>query len=143
MALATGHGAALAFATTAAYSPQYTSIGGPGWSRGSVEISGLTTAGNKTYASGDLWDILPVSCSFLFDPSTLLATEANSIQDLLFDTTNITADETITITLANTELSTFAGTGHVTEFQIEEFANDTIMAGSLSFQWNDSPTITE
>ena len=144
MAIATGQGATLAFGTTASYLPSYTSIGGPGWTRDSLDTTGLSTTGSRTMIGADLWTIAPISCSFLFDPSLLATTAAGSIDDLLFDSGDMTADESsITLTLGNTEASTFATSGHVTELQIEELSIDSLMAASLTFQWASAPTVTE
>ena len=144
MAIMTGHGAAVAFGTTATFAPAFTSIGGPGWTRDSIDTSGLATTGARTMIGGDLWAIAPVACSYLMDPSTLLTTEANAIDDLLFDTGAMTADEaSITITLANSEASTFANGGHITALEVEDLTTDSLISVGLTFQWDDTPTIVE
>lgn len=145
MAIDTGHGAALTFGTTSTFAPAFTAIGGPGWTRDSVDTSVLATTGARTMIGGDLWAIAPVASTYLMDPSTLTTTEANSIQDLLFDSGAMTPDESdsngITITFPNS--ATFLGTGHITGLELEDLTTDTLVAASLTFQWNDSPTISE
>ncbi len=144
MAIMTGHGATLVFGTTSTFTPAFTSVGGPGWTRDSIDTTGLATVGARTMIGGDLWTIAPVASSYLFDPSTLLTTEANSIDDLLFDSGAMTADESaITITLANTEASTFANGGHITSLELEDLSTDALLAAGLTFQWDDTPTIVE
>ena len=144
MAIQTGHGAAVAFGSTTTFAPAFTSIGGPGWTRDSIDTSSLATTGARTMIGGDLWTINPVSCSYLMDPSTLASGEANSIDDLLYDSNAMTADESaITITLSNAEASTFANGGHITSLEVEDLSTDTLIAASLTFQWDDTPTIVE
>ena len=144
MAIMTGHGATLAFGTTSTFAPAFTSIGGPGWTRDSIDTSALATAGARTMIGGDLWAIAPIACSYLLDPSTLAGVEANSIDSLLFDAAAMTVDESaITITLANTEASTFANGGHITALEIEDLTTDALIAVGLTVQWDDTPTIVE
>ena len=143
----TGQGATLTFGTTSTFAPAFTTIGGPSWTRDSIDTTALSTTGARTQIGADLWAIGAISSTYLMDPSTLLATEANSIQDLLFDAGAMTVDESasngITLTLFNTEASTFWGTGHITSLEMEELTTDSLIAASLTFQWNDTPTITE
>ena len=144
MAIQTGHGAAVVFATTSTFAPAFTSIGGPGWNRGSIDTSGLATTGARTMIGEDLWTIKPISSTYLMDPSTLATGEANSIDDLLFDSNAMTAAESaITITLSNTEASTFANGGHITDLDVEDLTTNALIAVGLEFQWDDTPTIVE
>ena len=99
--LQTGHGSTLAFGTTTAFSPGFTSIGGPGWTRISIDTSVLTTDGARTMIGSDVWSVSPVVSNYLLDPSTLATTEANSIDDLLF-TKNETSTGTAQSGTANT-----------------------------------------
>ena len=92
---------------------------------------------------GDLWTIAPISSTFLIDSAEFATTENNSIDDLLFDSSAMTADETITLTLGTSEASTFIGTGHVTALELEDRTTDSLLAMSLTYQWNDTPAITE
>ena len=147
--LQTGHGSTLAFGTTTTFSPGYTSIGGPGWTRDSIDTSTLATTGARTYIGGDLWGISPIVSTYLLDPSTLAdgagppAPEANSIDSLLFDSmgTVMAPDETITITLSNT--ASFSGSGHVTALEVEDLTTDALIAASLSVQFADTPTVAD
>ncbi len=143
MALQTGHGTTLAFGTSTVFSPGYTAIGGPGWTRDSIDTSTLATAGARTYIGGDLWGISPIVSTYLMDPSQLKASpaEANSIDYLLFDAGAMTVDETITMTL--TGGAGFAGSGHVTALEMEDLATDALIAASLSTQFADTPTVTD
>jgi len=143
MAIMTGHGATLAFGTTTTFSPGYTSFSGLGWERDSLQTTTLASVGSHDMIGADLWSIAPVTASYLFDPQTLAATGANSIDDLLFDTSAMTADETaITLTLANAGASTMATGGHVSGLQIEDITTDQLMVASITFQWASSPTVT-
>ena len=142
MAVQSGQGAALTLAGISTFLPSYTAIGGPGWSRESLDTTGLANTGSRSSIGGDLYTISPVSCSFYLAPELLDTGEANCIEDLLYSSGSPLADNTITVTLANADESTFAATGHVTELQIEDFTTDQLIAGSLTFQWNTTPTIT-
>lgn len=143
--LQTGHGTTLAFGTTAAFSPSYTSIGGPGWTRDSIDTSSLSTAGARTMIGGDLWAISPIQSTYLLDPALLddtpAAEESNAIQFLLFNSGAMTVDETITITTSNGAI--FAGSGHVTALEVEDLTTDSLVVASLSTQFADTPTITD
>lgn len=138
-----GHGSTLAFGTTTTFSPNYTQLGGIGFTRESLDTTGLATTGARTMIGGDIYAVSPQTHTYLMDPETLATTEANSIDDLLFDSGAVSADEVITITLANAGASTFAGTGHVTSLEMEDIATDQLLAVSLTTQFNDAPTITE
>ena len=144
MAFQTGQGAGVVFATTTTFTPNFTQIGGPGWTRDSLETTTLATTGARTMVGSDLWTIAPITCTFLIDGAEMATTDDNSIDDILFDASAMTASESaITVTLGNTEASTFAAAGHITEFQMEEISLDALAAASITFQWEDTPTITE
>lgn len=144
MALQTGQGAGLVFATTSTWTPKYTNISGPGWSRDSLDTSGLATAGARTMVGSDLWTIAPITATFFIDGSQIATFEDNAFDDLLFDSSAMTADEaTITLTMGNTEASTFAAAGHITELQMEDISLDSLAAATLTFQFADTPTIVE
>lgn len=138
-----GHGAALAFTTLSTFAPEYTNIGGPGWSRPSLDTTHLTTAGGRTTTPGDVWTIEPQTHTYLMDPDTLATTEADSIQDLLFSGSDAAGSDTITITLANAGASTFAAAAHVTGLQIQDITTDELLSVELTTQFELSPTITE
>lgn len=143
MGIQTGHGSTMAFGTTSTFSPAYTTLGGVKYSRQSHQTSGLATTGAHTMIEGDLYTLEPQTHEYLMDPETLATTEANAIDDLLFDSGNAAASETITQTLANAGASTFAGSGHVTELDVGQLTTDQLILVSLTTQWNDAPTITE
>ena len=141
MAIQSGHGATLAFGTTTTFSPGYTTIGGFEISRDSLDTSTLATAGARLKIGGDLYDVGPQTHSYLIDPTLFLATEAGAIDDLLFDGGAVSVAESITITLAIG--GSFAGTGHVTGFALEDLGTDQLIAATISTQWNDWPTVTQ
>lgn len=145
MAIQSGHGATLAFGTTTTFSPGYTSLGGFEATRETLDTSGLATTGVRTKIGGDLYDLGEQTHSYLVDPATLATTEANSIDDILFvGGTGSAAPlgaETITLTLSGG--ASFAGSGYVTGFAIEEIATDQLIAASITTQYADWPTIAE
>ena len=144
MAFQTGQGAGVVFGTTTTFTPNFTQIGGPGWTRDSLDTTTLATTGARTMVGGDLWTIAPISCTFLIDGSEIATGDDNSIDDILFDSSAMTVSEAaITVTLGNTEASTFAAAGHITEFQMEDITVDALAAASITFQWEDTPIIVE
>ena len=143
MAIDTGQGSVVTFGTTTTWTPLYTTIGGPGWTRDSIDTSSLSTTGARTMIGGDLWGIAPISSSFLVDSAEFATTENNSIDDLLFDSAAMTVDETITLTLGTSEASTFINGGHVTALEMEDLTTDALLVMNLTFQWDDTPAITE
>ncbi|MCA9232501.1 MAG: hypothetical protein KDA57_17765 [Planctomycetales bacterium] len=138
-----GHGSTLGFGTTTTFSPGYTSIGGWGLSRESLDTSTLATTGARTKIGGDLYDIEPFTSSYFLDPDTLATTEANAIDDLLFDSGAVSASETVTITFPNSGAATAAGAAHVTGWNIEDLVTDKLIVCSITTQFNDWPTIAE
>ena len=142
MAIQSGHGAALTFATTAAFAPGYTTIGGFEASRDSLDTSTLATTGARTKIGGDLYDVGPQTHTYLLDPTLLATAEAGSIDDLLFDSGAVAAsDSSIVITLAGG--GTFTKDGHVTGFSLEDLSTDQLIAATITTQWNDWPTVAQ
>lgn len=144
MAIISGHGATLGFGTTTTFSPAYTSIGGFEASRESLDTSHLGTGGARTKIGGDLFDVGPFSSSFFFDPQLTATTEGNSVDDLLFDSGEVSASETVTITYPGAGTGkTCAGSAHVTGFAIEELATDTLLMANITIQFDDWPTFDD
>ena len=141
MAVLSGHGATLTFGTTTTFAPAYTSHSGFEATRPSLDTSSLVTTGTRTKIGGDLYDLGEQTHSYLLDPTTLVTTEANSIDDILFTGGVVAPSETITLTFPGT--ATIAGSGHVTGFALEEITTDQIIAASITTQWDDWPTIAE
>ena len=141
MAIMTGHGATLAFGTTTTFSPGYTSFSGLGWERDSLQTTTLASVGSHDMIGADLWSIAPVTASYLFDPETLATTGANSIDDLLFDSSAVSVSESITITFASG--GSFAANGHVTSFSLEDLGTDQLIAATIGTQWNVWPTVAD
>ena len=143
MAFETGQGATVVFATTTTFTPAFTNFTGPGWTRDSLETTTLATAGARTMKGSDLWTIAPITCTFLMDGAEMATTENNNIDDILFDTAVMTADESnITLTVGNAS-STFQNGGHITEVQMEDISLDSLQAATITFQWDDTPTMAE
>lgn len=141
--LVTGRGAALAFGTTgAAFLPKFVSIGGFDLTRPSIDTSYLGTTGVRTKIGGDLYELSSVTSPFFIEPDEMV-TGFSVIDTLLFDAGNAAASETITLTLPDTGAATFAGSGHVTGFALQEIAIDQLIMGEITFQWDDWPAITE
>lgn len=143
MAIQSGHSSTFTFGTTTTFLPAMTTIGGFEATRESLDTSGLATTGARTKIGGDLYEIGPNTHSYLLDPDTLAAGEANSIDDLLFDSNAASASEAMTILLDNAGASTIAGDGHVTGWSLEDLTTDAIIACTLTTQWDAWPTITE
>lgn len=141
-----GHGATLGFGTTTTWTPDYTSIGGWGVSRESVETSHLGTTGARTYIGGGLFSIEPFTAEYLFDMDEMTAADNCFPDDLLFDSGAVSVSETVTITypdFATSSSGTVAGSAHVTGWTHGDLVTDQVLAGSISVQWDDMPTITE
>lgn len=138
-----GHGATLGFGTTTTFAPAYTSLGGWGLSRESLDTSGLATTGARSKVGGDLYDVEPFTATYFFDPTTLATGEANSIDDILFDSGSVSASETVTITYPDAGAATAAGSAHVTGWNIEDLVTDTLMVSSITTQFDDWPTFAE
>lgn len=137
MGLNSGHGATLGFGTTTTWSPDYTSIGSWGYSRPSLDTSHLGTTGARTYIGGDLYAISPFTATFLWD-----ADPANDpVDTLLFDSGDVTASETATISYPDAGASSAAGSAHVTGWEQGELVTDTLMTGTITVQFNDAPTL--
>lgn len=145
MAIISGHGATLAFGASTGFTPKYTSIGGFEASRESLDTSYLGTTGCRTKVGGDLFDIGPFTSTFFFEPAETATTEDCSFDDLLFDSGNAAAAETVTIIYndptANTQ--SVSGSAHVTGVAIEDLATDTLLMASVTIQWNDWPVFAD
>lgn len=137
-----GHGATLGFGTSTGWTPLYTSIGGFGFSRPSLDTTGLATTGARTKKGGDVFDISPFSSSFFFQPDQLETGLDNSIDDLLYDSGEAAGSETVTVTYPDTASSTAAGSAHVNELSIEDLVTDQLVMASVGVQWDDSPTFS-
>lgn len=135
-----GHGAALGFGTSSGWTPLYTSIGGFGFSRPSLDTTGLATAGARTSKAGDVFAISPFSSSFFFQPDALETGLDNSIDDLIFASGDAKGSETVTVTYPDATSSTAAGSAHVAEVAIEDMVTDQLVMASVSVQWDDAPT---
>lgn len=144
MAIKSGHGSTLAFTTTSTFSPGYTSFGGFEASRPALDTSVLSTTGARTKIGGDLYDVSEMTNTFYLDPTLLFAAEADSIDDILFDSNAVSAAETITLTLNGgaTFVSPNAG-GFVTGFALEELTTDQLIAASITVDFGDFPTIAQ
>lgn len=143
MSIMSGHGATLGFGTTTTYSPGYTSIGGFSASRESLDTSTLATTGARTKIGGDLFDVGSFSCDFLIDIAAIDAGASNAMDDLLFDSGDVTAAETVTVTYPTADSATCAGTANVLEWGIGDAVTDTLMTGSLVIEWSDWPTFAD
>lgn len=138
-----GHGSTLAFGTTTTFTPAYTSIGGLNLTRPSLDATVLASDGVRPMLGGDLFSLGPVSAPFLYDQSEMATGADCSLEDLLFDSGAVSADETATLTLANSEASTYAALAHVTGFEQAELVTDQLWSATLSIQFNVMPTFTE
>lgn len=141
-----GHGATLGCGTTTTWTPDYTSIGGWGVNRESVDTSHLGTTGTRTYIGGGLYAIDPFTCEFLFDMDEITTAGDCFPDDILFDSGTVSVAETVTITypdFATSSSGTCAGSAHVTGLTLGDLITDQVYGGSVSFMWEDMPTITE
>jgi hypothetical protein len=129
-ALGEGTGASLTLGTTGA-SLLCTSIQGQGISWASVETTYLGTTNAKTFVRGDLYDPGTISVTFLNDPE---------LMDTLI---NCAASETVTITYPNTNATTEASTGFITNIDSGNLEVDTISTGSLTLKRTGAVTFTD
>lgn len=144
MSLATGRGSTLTFGTTSTFTPDITQIGGFGWNRPSLDTSHLGTVGVRTMRGGDLYTLDPVTASIFIEPDEFATTDDTSIADILFDSGAAAASESaITLTFADSGAATMAAAGHITGFTIDDIVIDQLVTGSVTFQWDLSPTISE
>ena len=142
MALMSGHGTTLGFSVSTLFSPGYTSIGGYSMTRESLDTSTLATTGARTMIGGDLFTPGDFTSTYLLDPALQGAAEAQGIDILLFDAGAVAASETVTVTLPVAG-STVAGLAHVTGFELEDLTTDTIIAASITVQWDAAPAWTD
>ena len=144
MALLSGHGTTLGFRVSTAFSPGYASIGGYSMTRESIDTSTLATTGTRTMIGGDLFAPGDFTSTYLLDPALQSVTgpEAQHIDTLLFDSGAVAASETVTVTLPVAG-STVAGSAHVTAFELEDLTTDTIIAASITVQWDAAPAWTD
>lgn len=138
MAVVTGHGATLAFGTTTAWAPDYTSIGSMSLERPALDSSHLGTTGVRTKLPGDLYELSPFTASFFFEPEA----SDNPFDTLLFDTGVGAAAETISLTYPTATILTGAGSGFVTGFEIGELVTDQLMTATITVQYADWPTFS-
>jgi len=143
MAFESGHGATLVLAASAAFTPDYTSYGGFDLSRPSLDTSHLATKGTRTKIGGDLYELGPMTSTYLVDPSEMLTSEDGGLIDVLFDAGAVPASGVITLDLVGSGDANFAGSGHVTGFAMEEITTDQLLVASITTQWDDWPTIAE
>lgn len=142
-----GHGATLGFGTTTGFTPQYTSIGGFGVSRQSLDTTHLGTTGVRTKIGGDVYDVSPFSAPFFMDPDQVATGEDCAFDDILFtggtSSAAPLASQTVTLTYPNAGATTFAGSAHVTGVDFPELATDTLAICSITVQYDDMPAIAE
>jgi len=143
MAHVSGHGATLVFTDTPAFLPSYTSHGGFEASRPSLDTSSLSTNGSRTKIGGDLYDVGPMSSSYLVDPLLMITSEAESLLDFLFAGADVSPSDTVTLDTQVSSGVNFAADGHVTGFALEELSTDLVLAASITWQWDVFPTIAE
>lgn len=127
MAAIASAGASIAFGTSS-FAADIISFNTSGWSRGSIETThqGTTTDG-RTFIPTTRYDPGTLELELQFDPGT--------------DDPPMTADaETITITFSDAD--TFAASGFVTDFSIENQEDDKITA-SMTVKFTGDITITD
>jgi len=142
--LTTGGGAALTYGTTTTWLAKSMSIGGFDVTRPSIDTSYLGTTGVRTKIGGDLYELSSITAPFFVEPDELATGGLCSFDDVLFDAGEAAAAESaITLTLGDAGAATFAGAGHVVGISVDDIALDQLVTGSITFQWNDWPTIAE
>jgi hypothetical protein len=141
--LVTGRGTTLGFGSTTTWTPKYVSFSGFGAQRPSIDTSYLGTTGARTKIGGDLYEISPMTAPFFLEPDELATGGLCSLDDILFDSGNASAAETMTLTLADAGAATMAATGHVVGVDIQEIVIDQLVMAELTVQFNDWPTIAE
>lgn len=145
MAIISGHGTTLAFGTTTAFAPGYTTIGGFAATRESLDTSTLATTGARTKIGGDLYEVGAFTSQFFFEPALTGAAEAQCVDTLLFDTGNVAASETVTITFNDptAQVQKVSGSAHVTGFALEDMTTNSLLVASVTVQWDDWPTFAD
>lgn len=127
MAIDTGHGATLVFATSG-FVASYTDFDGFEASRPTLDSSHLTTANYRTKFPGDLADVGPFSGNFLFD-------QAMSILPPV-----IGARETVTLAFATHDY--VGANSFMTMFRSPRVATDELLIAAMTVQWGEYPTLS-
>lgn len=135
MALSTGHGATITFATSA-YSAAIRMIGGATEERPSIDTSDLSTTGHRTFIPGDL--ATPGS----FDIEILVDPEDDPPWPDITD-----AAETVTITYPVTVTGQTAanesGSAFITSVTRPSLTTDELLVATATVTWSDAPAWTD
>ena len=136
----TGNGSTISFVTTGAIG-SIIDIGDISFTRESVPSNHLCTTKFERYLPSDYMSIGETSCRFILDPDALGDLDgkhpiANANSAMFADS------ETITITFPDT--ATLTGTGFITGLSIDGVANNSILEGTVTFQYNGAtgPALT-
>lgn len=136
MAKGTGHGAQLAFGTTAAkWAPAYTTMGGWGYDREALDCSHLGTQGTREYLPGDLYGISAFPATYWWEPNNATSQDEG---ELLFDSGKAAAAEQVTMTMPDG--TTFVGNGFIQNLEYGEITTDVLLSATLSVMWSTAPT---
>jgi len=143
--LVTGRGATLTIGSgTTTWLPKHPSIGGFSWERPSIDTSHLGTTGCRTKIGGDLYELSSFTSPFFVEPDELATTGICSFDDILYTSNNAASSEaSLILTLADAGAATFTASGHVVGVSVEEIAIDQLITGTITWQWDDTPTIAE
>ena len=145
MAIISGHGTTLAFATVTTFTPLYTTIGGFQATRESLDTSSLSTTGARTKIGGDLFDVGSFTSSFFFEPALTGAGESNEIDALLYNGGNARGSLTATVAFNDPTASVqkVSGSAHVTGFALEDMTTNALVVASITVQWDDWPAFAD
>ena len=129
----TGNGTTITFGTTGSVG-NVIDIGDISFSRESVASNHLGTNKFETYLASDYMSIGETSCRVILDPSGLgaLTTKAPFTADA--NAAMFASSETITITFPDTK--TLTGSGFITGFSYDGVANNSILEGTVTFQFD-------
>lgn len=123
VAIDTGHGASITFATSA-FAFNWLTIDPGERSREAISTTHLASTA-PTYMAGDLQEVGEVKLTFQWDPKTTAAPATT------------TTAETVTITwpIVTTAGATYAGTGLVTNVKFPTLQTNTIQTGEMTVKW--------
>lgn len=135
MALSTGHGASMTFATSA-YTAAIRQIGGATEERPEVDTSDLSTTGHRTKIPGDLADAGSFDIEILVDPE-----DDPPWPDITgaAETVTITYPVTVTGQTAANE----SGSAFITSVSRPTLATDELLVCTATVTWADGPTWTD
>lgn len=141
MAISTGHGASLTFASNTV---SIVSISGFEQTREAVDTSHLGTTDYRTKIPGDLTEPGEFTIEYLFDPEEVWDnTDANAEAPIEAADTASSCTITFPVTVTGQTAATWSANAFLTSWSSPELVTDGLMTASATIQWADGPAWTD